>query len=648
MSRRWTWSAAALLFAALGAVILRLAWISDDAYITLRTVENLLAGHGLVWNVGERAQTYTHPLWLFLLAVARAISGEAYGATLALGVGLSLAAALLLMRLARSAAAAAAVMAALAASRSFTEFSTSGLENPLAHLLLVLLAAAAAAPRGQRQLLAIALLTALLGTTRYDLVLFGGPVLLAAFRGIPRRQALTGALLGSAPLLLWIAFAAVYYGTPLPTTAYSKLIAAGVPVAELLPKGLFYLRFVAGWDPVTVVAILAGTLLGLLRGDLRCRALAIGVLLHCAWVVRVGGDFMAGRFLTPAFAASVAILARGLATMRLSAPLGALAAALLLAFAPGRPPWLRSPAADVRVAVPGHGVSDERFFWYSTTGLFCPGHERPPAGIFSEMLHVDRRTQPIVQLGGMAGILGFKYGPLVHVVDPWLCDPLLMRLPAYEHERIGHFLRRIPEGYLESVATGENRIYHPGLRRYYEALRTVQRLPLFARARWRELLALWTGRYDADLAAFVAEDYRSPPRVAIAERELEGEMAEGTLWFDDPRVRPVYAGGIEVRFAQPRGATDVHVQLTTEIGYTLRFLRNGAEIARAEFDTHRINDSVHAIDLLRGFAGVHEFAAKLAFAGEFDAIWIDAHGRQAGDPPNAALVPAIGSLHLLP
>ena len=46
-----------LFAAALGAT----AWVSDDAFITFRVVDNALAGHGLVWNVGERVQAEHQP-----------------------------------------------------------------------------------------------------------------------------------------------------------------------------------------------------------------------------------------------------------------------------------------------------------------------------------------------------------------------------------------------------------------------------------------------------------------------------------------------------------------------------------------------------------------------------------------------------------
>ena len=90
----WTPLATAIL----AAVALRLAWVGDDAYITLRTVENLCDGHGPVWNVGERVQTYTHPLWLLVLTCGRLLTGECYFATIALGAVGTVAAAFLLLR----------------------------------------------------------------------------------------------------------------------------------------------------------------------------------------------------------------------------------------------------------------------------------------------------------------------------------------------------------------------------------------------------------------------------------------------------------------------------------------------------------------------------------------------------------------------
>ena len=86
-----------LLLAVFAVILIRTAWMSDDAYITLRTVDNWINGYGPTWNVGERVQSFTHPLWMLLLSVFYFVTREAYFTTLALSIVISLAALFLLM-----------------------------------------------------------------------------------------------------------------------------------------------------------------------------------------------------------------------------------------------------------------------------------------------------------------------------------------------------------------------------------------------------------------------------------------------------------------------------------------------------------------------------------------------------------------------
>jgi len=86
-----------LLLLAYAIVLVRTAWMCDDAFITLRTVDNFVQGYGLVWNVGERVQAYTHPLWMFLLSAFYAFTREPYFTTLAISMALSLATVTLLL-----------------------------------------------------------------------------------------------------------------------------------------------------------------------------------------------------------------------------------------------------------------------------------------------------------------------------------------------------------------------------------------------------------------------------------------------------------------------------------------------------------------------------------------------------------------------
>jgi len=127
---------AALLMLVFLAVLVRTAWISDDGLISLRTVMNVTHGNGLTFNVGERVQTFTHPLWLVLLTLSYLVLRNVYYATFALSIAMSLWVFWLAVSRARTTWQAWVAAAALLSSQAFTDYSTSGLENPLINLLL--------------------------------------------------------------------------------------------------------------------------------------------------------------------------------------------------------------------------------------------------------------------------------------------------------------------------------------------------------------------------------------------------------------------------------------------------------------------------------------------------------------------------------
>ena len=49
-------------------------WVDEDAFINFRIIHNLLAGHGPVFNVGERVEVDSDPLWMFTLAAVHAVT----------------------------------------------------------------------------------------------------------------------------------------------------------------------------------------------------------------------------------------------------------------------------------------------------------------------------------------------------------------------------------------------------------------------------------------------------------------------------------------------------------------------------------------------------------------------------------------------
>ncbi|MGW2228860.1 hypothetical protein ACWCRG_25905, partial [Streptomyces formicae] len=72
-------------------------WMSDDGHIYVRTVRQILAGNGPVFNTGERAESSTGTLWQWLLVAAGATGADIataamYGGLLLTAAGFALAA----------------------------------------------------------------------------------------------------------------------------------------------------------------------------------------------------------------------------------------------------------------------------------------------------------------------------------------------------------------------------------------------------------------------------------------------------------------------------------------------------------------------------------------------------------------------------
>lgn len=51
------------LIVAVFLVVLSVSYLDEDAFISFRVVDNFVHGHGLRWNIDERVQVFTNPLW---------------------------------------------------------------------------------------------------------------------------------------------------------------------------------------------------------------------------------------------------------------------------------------------------------------------------------------------------------------------------------------------------------------------------------------------------------------------------------------------------------------------------------------------------------------------------------------------------------
>ena len=483
------------------------AWVSEDAYITLRSVEQVHAGNGPRWNPHERVQAYTHPLWFWLLCFARLAIPHSFFAALALG-GLCTGAALLLLYrdVSRERGVVAAFLATLAflSSKAIVDYSTSGLENPLSYLLLVI-----ALIHGRRWffearrtadwVLAVGAIF-LLATNRLDTLSLSLPLFLAlAFARAKEASRLgTGALtlVCGLPVLASLGFSLLYYGMVFPNTAYAKVV-YGVGPLTALGKGLRTLVVSGVFDPLAVVLV-SCAVVAIRRWEPFWRAVGVGAVLNILYVVVVGGDFMAGRFLTLAAIAGLFVLAHRMRTK--GAARLALALVVVAVFSPFHP---FQPFADRHAGAPVLGVADERAFYSEHASLEacfvatfssgeCPDHPWYLAG--KDFANSRER----VRAARNVGFFGYRAGLDKIVVDELgLADPLLARMPSREGgSRSGHVLRVIPDGYLETLEAGENRLRDESLRRYYDVLGVLTRDPIFSEGRLRTIVDFQLGKYD--------------------------------------------------------------------------------------------------------------------------------------------------------
>ena len=85
--RRWRWAVLAVAGAAVGLGLSYGACTQDDAFISFRYALNLVDGHGLVYNPGERVEGFTNLLWTVLLALPLSVGIDPVAASSALGLG---------------------------------------------------------------------------------------------------------------------------------------------------------------------------------------------------------------------------------------------------------------------------------------------------------------------------------------------------------------------------------------------------------------------------------------------------------------------------------------------------------------------------------------------------------------------------------
>jgi arabinofuranosyltransferase len=430
--------------------------MSDDGFINLRVVSNVVSGNGPVFNAGERVEAATSPLWIYFLSFGDLITPiRLEWIAVLLGMALTLAGVAFAMLGARELVqdrqpaqllVPVGALVVVAVAPVWT-FASSGLENGLTFAWLgASLWALAAWSRDGRQLgPVVAVLLGLGPLIRPELALYSLLFVLVVLIGRrnedtwgDRAQLVAWAL--ALPLAYQI-FRMGYYGSLVPNPALAKEASRA--------------RWSTGWDYMRravdpyvlwlpLILLVAGAYVPFVRDQraanrtrplLIAAAFVTGGLLHALYTIRVGGDFMHARLLLPTLFALVAPVA--------VVPLAKRYAVSLLVV-----PWVVAGLFFFRAAVDDDGAFGSNLQnaitlddfgwqkggpgldWFDGDGVYYTNRKLPAEP-------VDGRKVEVASYG--VGIVAYSMGPDSYVLDALgLGDAFTSHLKTDRPALVGH------------------------------------------------------------------------------------------------------------------------------------------------------------------------------------------------------------------
>lgn len=233
-------------------------FVADDAYIVGRYARNAAAGHGLVYNLGERVSALTSPLHALLETSLAHLGVDPVEGYRVLAPVLVLGSWLAVCRETKIHGPALIAFTALTLFSPFFVFWTvGGLETAMLACFTILFVSRLVVVNRNGtaetcDFVWLGFLAALMFLTRHDSVLVSAPILLAIFLIEFHRPALwIGAALCIAMSSSWLLFATLYYGDIFPTSYYLKLARGGrAPIDSL--SALINFGLLSGLVPVAL------------------------------------------------------------------------------------------------------------------------------------------------------------------------------------------------------------------------------------------------------------------------------------------------------------------------------------------------------------------------------------------------------------
>ncbi len=510
--------AALILFV---CVITALAWQSDDAYHAYIMAKNLVLGNGFVYNIGERATASSCPLFTLLIAAGYFVFRKMFLVSLLICIFFSSAAYyIVLTHFCSTKYQVIASFFTLIGSACFVSYTTSGLENCLLFFLTALFLKIYLKKEmyNSKDMFWLAVLVALIATTRMDAVLMVAPMAVYAYLAkrdkVSFGKAVGLAIGGLSPFIIWELFSVFYYGFFVPNTAFVKL-GTQIPEIEYVKRGIVYLLTSAMCDVVLVLVPVFVIFATFVSGKWKERWCSFGIILYFVYVIYIGGDFMLGRhFTVPLFMSLICFLGMqqaGFYGKRVK--FQNLAAPVVLAF--GLTCNLVSPVISTQFLFENGNspIADERAGYFRYTSLFNNTLSYLKTG---ELVLRDAWNEDGIdefrqweQSGGILKMvpgISRYYNDDLYLNDQYaLGDSFLSKLPAVREEnwRIGHMWRDVPAGYYESTYMEQNLVENEHLHEYLDVIWLITRGDLFDPARIQAIIDINLGKYDYLIDAYM-------------------------------------------------------------------------------------------------------------------------------------------------
>ncbi len=507
-------------------IALLTSWISDDAQITFRTILNFISGLGITFNYGERVQAFTHPLWFMLLSGFIAITRELFITTQIVSIVISMLAIIVMFKIEFKLKYDKLVVISpvffLAFSWAFSDYMTSGLENPLTYLLVSLLFYCLYCTDKERNLRYIFLILSLIVLNRFDYgVLFIPLVLVLMYTFLNRNNYFRELWLGVLLLILWFVFSTIYFGSPLPNTYYAKLN-ADYSMFEVFSRGIsYYMALYLDFNSA-IILLLGFSSLFFYR-DRFTIALMIGKLLYLFYILRAGGDFMQGRFFSVLILVSIGEFIFAISRSNKSKKVMNLFVlslfALILCFSVP----LNAPLYSKTTDLPRrehNGIKDERGIYYQFTGLMASYRDGWPKFVYLEKKLLENYRV----VCGALGINSLVNNSLLYIDACGLADPFLSRLPAINTSnwRIGHHHRKLPTEYGLFKTRKLDEIPDQSLKILFNDISLVVSSDLFSVPRFKAIWRLITDSYPKmDLSKYSDPNVWIPLTNSVDYKEID-------------------------------------------------------------------------------------------------------------------------------